>query len=139
MKNVWEVLKEFTDAPPNQKVGVLQRNGNETLKNVLQAVFHPGIQFVIKDIPKYKKSDAPPGMGYTSIELEMKRIYLFVEGSLRVDPNLTLQRKQVILAQMLEAMEPKEAEVFKNMILKDLKIKDLTPDVVREAFPGLIP
>ena len=68
----------------------------------------------------------------------MNRIYMFVEGSKRVDPNLTLQRKTVILAQMLEAMEAKESEVFMGMILKDLNVPGLTAKEVEEAFPGLL-
>lgn len=140
MKNMYELFDEFVKAPDkDSKIAVLRRDNRQVLKNVLQGAFHPSIQYVIKEPVPYKVSDSPPGMGYTSIEGEMKRIYLFVEGSKKVDPNLTLNRKKVILAQMLEAMEKREAEVFLNMILKDLKVKGLTYKIVQEAFPGLLP
>lgn len=140
MKNMYELFDEFVKAPDKEsKIAVLRRDNRLVLKNVLQGAFHPAIQYVIKEAVPYKVSDSPPGMGYTSIEGEMKRIYLFVEGSQKVDPNLTLQRKKVILAQMLEAMEKREAEVFMGMILKDLKVKGLTYKIVQEAFPGLLP
>jgi hypothetical protein len=140
MKNMYEVFDDFVKAPDKEsKIAVLRNDRRQVLQNVLQGAFHPDIQYVIKEKVPYKASDSPPGMGYTSIEGEMKRIYLLVEGSKRVDPNLSLQRKKVILAQMLEAMEKREAEVFMNMILKDLKVKGLTYKVVQEAFPGLLP
>jgi hypothetical protein len=40
---------------------------------------------------------------------------------------------------MLEAMEEKEAEVFKAMILKDLSSFGITYKLAVEAFPGLLP
>src|SRR6185503_18891012 len=122
MKNVWEILEDFKNAPPQLKEQVLAENGTPLFKTVLQGAYRPDIQFVIKELPPYIKSDAPPGLGYTTIAQEMHRIYLFVEGSKKADPNLSLERKRAILIQMLEAMEPKEAEVFANMITKDLKV-----------------
>jgi hypothetical protein len=139
MKNMYEVFEDYKKAPDRTaKINVLRWDNRQVLKNVLQGAFHPGIQYVIKSAPSYKKPDSPPGMGYTSIEKEMNRVYMFVEGSKRVDPNLTLQRKTVILAQMLEAMEAKESEVFMGMILKDLNVPGLTAKEVEEAFPGLL-
>jgi len=141
MKYIYEILNEFIAAPTwEEAIAVLRANaGDATFRLVLQGAFHPGIQYVIKEIPPYKRSDAPAGLGYTDINREIQRVYLFVEGSTRVDPNLTLERKSVILAQMLEAMEPNEATVFANMIMKDLQIPGLRVEIIREALPGLIP
>jgi len=36
-------------------------------------------------------------------------------------------------------MEAKEADIFASMILKKSKYKGLTYDVVKEAFPELLP
>jgi hypothetical protein len=78
-------------------------------------------------------------MGYSSMDIEMKRIYLFVEGSQKASKNLTDIRRQQLLIQILEALEASEADVFMNMILKDLKVKGLTYKIVQEAFPDLLP
>ena len=47
--------------------------------------------------------------------------------------------QEQLLIQMLEALEPREAIIFINMILKNLKIKGLDAKIVKEAFPGLLP
>lgn len=139
-QNIYEIFRDFERAPDKaSKIAVLQKNKRNTLLDVLQGAFHPEIKYLIKSKPSYRKSDAPPGMGYSSIDVEMKRVYLFVEGSNKAPKTLTDIRRQHILIQILEALEESEAEVFMNMILKDLKIKGLTYNLVKEAFPGLLP
>jgi hypothetical protein len=44
-----------------------------------------------------------------------------------------------LLLQLLESLEPPEAEVYIAMLLKDLKVPYLTPKLVNEAFKGLLP
>lgn len=140
MKNIYEVFDEFQKAETRaDKINVLKKNNTNTLTAVLQGAFHPDIQYVIKEIPTYKVSDAPIGMGYTSLDVEFRRLYIFVEGSKRADPNLSAERRKQILIQILESLEGKEAKVFENMLLKDLKVPGLSYKLVQEAFPGLLP
>jgi len=137
--NIYEIFDEFKEVPDKDyRLDLLQRYSSNTLREVLKGTFHPNIHFSIKQIPEYKPSDAPPGMGYTNIDQEMTRVYLFQENNPRVSPNLTLQRKEQLLIQILESLEAREAEVFANMILKDQKIEGLTAELVEEAFPGLL-
>ena len=105
----------------------------------MRGAFHPNIRYVIDEIPNYRKSDAPAGLGYTSIHQELGRAYLLEENNPMTSPDLTLNRKKVILAQMLESMEEKEAAVFAGMIMKRLPVKGLTYKLTQEAFPGLLP
>jgi hypothetical protein len=138
-KNLYEVFEEFEKAPTREaKINVLRADNRQVLKNLLQGAFNPAIKYVFKEPLEYKRSDAPPGMGYSSLDMEFRRVYIFVEGSQKVDPNLSLERKKHILIQILESLEAKEAEIFMNMMLKDLKVKGLTPKIVEEAFPGLL-
>lgn len=140
MKNIYEIFDEFKEAETRaDKIESLRRNNTNILSVVLQGAFHPAIQFVIKTIPKYSSSSAPPGMGYTTLDMEFRRLYLFVEGSKRVDPNLSLDRKEKILIQILESLESKEAKIFEGMLMKDLKVPGLSYKLVQEAFPGLLP
>lgn len=141
MKNVYEIFDDFVNSQDgdNGKIWAL-RNGqklNHRLEAVLQGAFHPKIHFVFKAKVPYKPANIPAGMSYSSLETEFDRLYLFVEGSQKVDPALSLKRKEQILIQILETLEAREAEVYMNMMLKDLKIPGLTIDIVRRAFPNL--
>ena len=139
-QSIYEIFRDFERAPDRAaKVAVLQKNNRPVLLDVLQGAFHPDIKFLIKSKPSYRRSDAPPGMGYSTIDIEMKRIYLFIEGSAKAPKDLTDIRRQHILIQILEALEAPEADVFMNLLLKDLKVKGLTYKIVQEAFPGLLP
>lgn len=140
LKNVSEVFDEFeAKTKKAEKIEVLRRNQNYALKNILRGNFDPNVQFVIDKPVQYKISDAPVGLGYTSIHQELSRAYLFEKNNPKVDPNLSQQRKEVILAQILEALEAREAEIYQAMLLKKLKVKGLTYDIVKEAFPDLLP
>ena len=140
MKNLYEVFDEFQAATNREaKIDTLRRNNSYALQCVLRGTFHPNIRYVIHEIPQYEKSDSPPGMGYSSIASELDRIYLLEQNHPRTSPNLTLDRKKVILAQMLEVLESKEADILAGMIMKKLPVKGLTYKLVQETFPGLLP
>jgi hypothetical protein len=140
VKQMYEVFDEFKAAKTKEeKVDVLRRNDTQTLRNVLIGALHPGIKYRVTDIPNYKKLDIPAGMSYSHMGVELNRMYLFVEGNPRIPEGLTMKRTMEILTQMLEALEPKESEVFVGILKKDLKVPGLTAKVVNEAFPGLLP
>ena len=143
MKNLYEIFEEVRKAEGlSEKIHILRNNNyGNLMSTVLQGAFHPAIQYYFdKDnFPEYTPDKIPAGMGYTSILTEMDRVYLFVKGAKKASPDLTMQRRREILIQMLEAMEEKEAEVFKAMILKDLSRFGITYKVAAETFAGLLP
>jgi hypothetical protein len=143
LKNLYEIFDEVRKTDSwSEKVQILRTNNyGNLLSTVLQGAFHPAIRYTFSkdDFPEYTPDKIPAGMGYTTILTEIDRIYLFVVGSKNVSPDLTIQRRKEILIQMLEAMEEKEAEVFKAMILKDLSSFGITYKLAVEAFPGLLP
>lgn len=136
VKQIYEIFEEVEKAPTLQdRAAILHYNDTQALHMVLRGAFHPGIRYLIKKIPLYKPSDSPRGMGYTSIYKELGRIYLFEEGHPRRPAGLTNARMNTILIQMLEAMEAKEAIVFSNMLLKNLRVKNLNEDAIKLAYP----
>lgn len=138
-KNIYEVLEEVAAAPTaEEKQHVITRNHSAALNLVLRATFHPDIKFVFDKPVAYTPSDSPPGLGETSIHKEIWRLYLFEQNNPRVSPNLTLERKTELLTQILEGMEAKEAEVFMNMILKDLKVDGLDRELAMSVYPQLL-
>lgn len=139
MKNIYEIFDEYEKAASKQeRIDVLRRNSGWALKNILKGTFDPNIKFIFEQVPYYKPSDSPPGMGYSSIHQELDRVYLFEENNPKVNPNLTHKRKEQILIQILEVLEAREAVIFMNMLLKKQKVKGLTYNIVKEAFPELL-
>lgn len=139
-KNLYEVFDEFESKTKREdKIAVLRLNNSYALQCVLRGTFDPRIKYTIDEIPSYRPSDSPIGMGYSSIALELDRVYLLEQNHPKASPNLTLERKKKILIQMLESLEAREAEIFAGMISKRLPVKGLTYKLVQEAFPGLLP
>lgn len=137
-KNIHEVFEELEAAPHKEAAkAILLYNMTPGLRGVLRANFHPGIKFVLNEIPKYRESDAPIGLGQTSIHREINRVYLFEENNPRIDPNLTLERKKQILIQILEGLEAKEAKIFGDMLMKRIKVKHLSKKLIEDVFPDM--
>lgn len=139
-KNVYEVFEDFRKVTSKQdRLDVLRQNDTWALRNVLLGALNPEIKFTIKKVPEYKSVDVPPGLAYSHMTEALSRIYLWVDGNPKRPEGLTESRATELLLQLLESLEPKEAEVFASMIRKDLKVPHLTPKLVNEAFPGLLP
>jgi hypothetical protein len=138
-KLLCEIFDEFEKRESRaDKIAVLRFNQTHALKNVLKGTYDPNIKFVIDKVPLYSPIDSPEGMGYTSIHQEIGRAYIFEENNPKVSANLTLERKQLLLIQILEALDKREAEIFMNMLLKKQRVKGLNAGIVKEAFPDLI-
>ena len=139
MKNIYEVFEEIEKSPSRKdRIEILRKNDSFALRNILKGTYDPNIEFAITKVPFYKPSDAPAGLGYTSIHQELGRAYLFQKEHPKLPPSLTNLRREQILIQILEALEKREAEIFMNMLLKKQIVQGLNIEVVKEAFPDLI-
>jgi hypothetical protein len=138
-KNIYEVFNEFKAASTKKdRIDVLRKNETWALRSVLVGGIDKKIEFDIDNIPEYKIEEVPPGMSYNHINNALTKVYLFMKNNPRTPAGLTEERKKQLLIQLLESMEPPEAEVYCNMIKKDLKIPYLTEALVNEAFEGLL-
>lgn len=140
-KNIYEVFDDFKAATTKKdRIEVLKRNDTWALKQVLLGVFHKDVEFAIKDIPEFRRDDnMPAGMGYNNMTQVLDKIYLFMKNNPRTPPALTDKRRTELLLQLLESLEPKEADVFIGILKKDLKVPYLTEALIHETFPGLLP
>lgn len=138
IKNVYEVFEDFRNAKTKQeRLEILRNNDSYALRNVLLGAYNPTIQFI--KVPSFNKVEVPPGLSYSHMTEALSKVYLFVVGNKRVPEGLTDKRKEELLIQLLESLEEKEANVFADMMRKDLKVPHLTTKLVNEAFPGLLP
>jgi hypothetical protein len=141
MKNIYEVFDEFEEAKNKKaRMSVIEKNLSKTLVDVLQLTFHPGVQWLIDEVPdNYKPSiETVPGLARCQLSTEMRKLYLFQKGNPTAE-NLTDRKQNELLIQLLESIEPREAEVVMGIFKKDQGVKGLTYEFVKEAFPDLIP
>lgn len=139
-KNIYEIFDEFKAADTKkQKQKVLLDNRNLTLLQVLQLCFHPDVDWLVKTMPEdYKKPDTVPGISFSSMEIEIRRFYLFQKGHPTAE-RLTPTKQKELLLTMLESLEPREAEIVMGIFKKDFGIKGLTYKLVSDTFPGMLP
>jgi hypothetical protein len=140
IKNIYEILDEFECASnKQQRKQVLENNNLYHFKEVLKYTFNKNIIFYTesKFPTDYVKPDTAPGIRLAGIESEIRKAYLFIKGDPTADI-LSDQKRHMLLLQLLESFEPKEAVIWFNMMNKDLKINYLTESLVREVYPELL-
>ena len=140
MKNIYEVFDEFEAAKTKkEKMDVIGKNLSKTLHDVLLWTYHPNIQWLVNEMPEnYKVPDTKPGISINQLSTEMRRLYLFQKGHPTAE-GLTPRKQRELLIQILESLEPREAEVVMGIFKKDQGVKGLTYNFVKEAFPNMLP
>jgi len=141
MKTMYEIFDEFEEQKTKEgRMQVIERNLSKLLVDVLQLTYHPAFQWKVKELPENYKipTDVLPGITHDSLNTQLRRLYMFREGDPTAEA-LTDKRRNELLIQILESIEPREAEVVLGIFQKDLGVKGLNYKFVKEAFPNLIP
>ncbi len=136
MISIAEVLDDIASAKTRKdRLAILAKFDCRALKACLKAQFDSEIQFV--DLGKkldYEADDAPFGHNCSTLHMEFKKFYIFMEGPSR----LTVERRRQLMCQICEALHPDEADIFYACVRKKLKRRGLTEKLVREAYPDLL-
>lgn len=137
-----EILQQVADAEPAARAQVLKNNaGNALLKEVLLLNFGPAVFDLPAGKAPYKASAQPLGLTETNLYAESRRLYLLVKDHPRRPRNLKRLQIENIFIQMLEGIHVSEANMLN--VLKDKELAKaypgLTEEVVRAAFPDLLP
>lgn len=141
MKAIYEIFDEFELAKNKaERMKVIEKNLSHVLTQVLELTFHPNYKWMIKELPDNYKvpTDMLPGITHDSLNSQLRRLYMFLEGHPTAQA-LTDKRRNELLIQMLESIEPREAEVILGIFQKDQHVKGLTYNFVKEAFPNMLP
>jgi len=140
MKNIYEVFDEFEQAKSKKdRVAVIEKNLSKALVQVLEYTFHPSYRWKIKEMPdNYKIPDTPPGLSRCQLSTEIRKLYLFQEGHPSSE-TLSQRKRDELFIQLIESLEPREAEVVIGIFQKDQGVKGLDYKFVKEAFPELLP
>lgn len=142
MKNMYEIFDEFEKASSkNAKMEVIGKNLSKTLVQVLELTYHPNYEWLITELPHnyiIPSENLLPGLSRAQLSTEIRKLYLFRKGDPTAE-KLTPKKRTELLIQILESLEPREAEVIIGIFNKDLGVKGLNYKFVKEAFPNLLP
>jgi hypothetical protein len=141
MKSLYEVFDEFELAKnKKERMDIISKNLSQSLVDVLKLAYHPDIQWKIKELPENYRipTDMLPGITHDNINGQIRRMYMFRVGDPTAE-KLNEHRRNELLIQMLESIEPREAEVILGIFQKDLGVKGLDYKFVKEAFPDMLP
>ena len=114
--------------------------GKKIVVQVFELAYHPQYQWLITDMPDDYKipTNMLPGITASQLSAQLRKLYLFRKGEPTAE-KLTPQKRNELLLQILESLEPREAEVILGIFNKDLGVKGLNYKLVKEAFPNLLP
>lgn len=121
------------------RIKLLQAYDHPVLRGILQINYdHNVTVYLPEGEPPFKKDTSiPVGYSETNLYTEFRRFYIWLQK----DINLTKTRKEQLFIQFLEGIHWSEAEAI--LLAKDRKLqtkyKQLKEELVRDAFPGLLP
>lgn len=134
---IFEEVEKATSA--EAKIKTFRAYDHPILRGILQINFDPNVKVHLPEgEPPFKKDKEIP-IGYSEANLfsEFRRFYIWLDNK----SNLSKMRKEQLFIQFLEGIHWTEAEVI--CLAKDRKLqskfKSVKEDLVREAFPGLLP
>lgn len=141
MKNIYEIFDDFEIADTKQeRMEVFAKNMSKTLVEVLRLTYHPSFQWLVTELPdNYSPNwDNHNGFSRCQLSTELRKLYMFQKGNPTAEA-LPLRKQKELLIQLLESLEPREAEVVLGIFQKDQHVEGLTYEFVKEAFPNMLP
>src|SRR5574337_175451 len=134
-----EIFGEFDKSKNREdRIAVLRKYGvNIWFKEFLNYAFNPKIRFEIGEIPQYKPAVEPAGLNITTLNNELRRLYIFIVGHPKRVAKLDPKKESRILYTLLSSLHKDEAALLVNCFQKKLGVKYLTPRLVKEAFPTM--
>ena len=134
-----EIFEEFEKATTKQeRIAILRREGDERFRFFLQLAFNPAIEFDIVLPHMYRPAKEPAGLNYAYLDTEMPKMYRFIKNHPMRPPEFTADRTTQIILVMLESLHRDESALILKIFKKEFKVKNLTHNLVKEAFPDLI-
>ena len=120
----------------DKKIEVLRQYDSKALRYCLIWNYDESLKSALPegDVP-YKKNESPTPESQNKLASEYRTLYNFIEGG---NYDITNTRREVLFIQLLEALDPHEAEIL--CLVKDKKLAKkyrCSFPVVKEAFPDI--
>lgn len=134
--SISEILENTTKLNTRQeRIDYLRVNETPALTTILQFAFHPNVKSALPEgVPPYKPCEYLDQQA--RMLTEYRRLYLFCVGG---NDSLKPLKRESLFIQLLESIDPKDAELLCAMKDKNIPYKEITYDLVFEAFPSIIP
>lgn len=131
-KQFGELFAELKTAKKEfEKINILRQNDSKQLRECLRLLFDTRLKYALPEgVPPYKKSGARVDTSFTTLQMEWKRMYMFIEGGSK---NMTQMKREFLFVTLLESLSDQEAELLCE--LKDRTVKGITLKQVQLAFP----
>lgn len=133
---VAEILEQVSKLKKkDERIEALRKHGdNRAMLQILQYAYDPRIKWLLPEgTPPFKKNEYLDQE--SNLYSEVRRLYLFIEGG---NPNLTTTKREMLFIGLLEMITPADAVLLCAAKDKKLPYKNITPEIVNEAFPGLL-
>jgi len=133
--SISEILDKASKLSKNQeKIDFLRQHYSQPLGIVLQYALDPTIKFTLPEGAPPYTANRVPGQE-TRLYSEARKLNLFLDSCTK---NINKIRREALFIEMLENVDPKDAELLIAMKDKKLPYKGLSSKLIKEAFPGLV-
>ena len=123
----------------NMRAQFLRENGTRAIQELIRLNFDTDIKFLLPDgRPNFLEGDdKPPTFDDASLNYEVRRLYLFIEGG---NPNLSDLKRETLWIEMLNSLHADEADDLTHMKDRTLhkKYKNITHEVCHLAYPEFV-
>jgi len=133
---VAEILENVSNLrTKEEKIAMLRANNTVALQTVLRGAFDPTIVWALPEgAPPYKPNDLVDQQH--RFYAECRKMYLFIQGG---HSSLKQTRREQLYVELLETIDPKDANLLIAIKDKKMPYKGITRELVNEAIPGLLP
>lgn len=120
----------------DQKIEALKANDSYVIRTILQGAFDPRVVWALPTgEPPYKPNDLTDQENV--LIRDVRKLGYFIESD--TNRNLKPLKKEQMFIELLETVAPADATLLCFIKEKKLPWKGITADMVKEAFPGLLP
>lgn len=135
-KLISEIFEEFEAATGRAaKIAVLRKYDHPRLREFFFYAFNSGVEFDVM-VPAFRPAVEPAGLNYTYLSQEIPKLYRFIKNHPKRQ-KLSEEKQKSLLIVLLESLHKDEAIILTHLLKKDLEIKYLTVNLVKEAYPEL--
>lgn len=117
-----------------EKQAILKKYWNPSMKLFLEYALNPNIKFDVIPPKTYRPAVEPAGLNVSYLDMEVNKLYRFIEGHPQRPAGLTPEKQTKLLTVVLESMHPTDSELLLKLIRKNLGVKGLTIKFIQDTF-----